>query len=307
MIDILMATYNGERYLEEQIDSILQQSFKDWRLVVRDDCSQDKTKEILRNYQNEYPDKIIVIEGKNSSGGAMQNFFKLLEYASSDYVMFADQDDVWLTDKVVLTLKKMQELEGIYGTEFPLLVHTDLSVVDANLETINSSIFTMQNMNHKHNKLNNLVATNIVTGCTMLFNKALLYKLRELPGTAVMHDMWIAMVASAFGRIGFVEKATILYRQHGNNCNGAKNLNSFAYVRAKLFGLKAIKKHLKLQYAQAGEFLRIYGSELEENQCRMLDAYSSFETKNSFEKTIDLFKYGMNKSDVFRIAGQIFC
>ena len=240
MIDILMATYNGERYIEQQLESIINQSETNWRLLVRDDCSQDKTRQIIQKYQIKYPEKIILVPSTEPSGSAMNNFFQLLDYAENEYIMFADQDDVWKPDKITLTLNEMHKMETQYGKETPLLVHTDLCVVDEKLNTINPSIFTMQAMDYRRDKLNNLLATNIVTGCTMLFNQALLKLLAEKPETAVMHDMWIALVAAAFGKIGFVNKATMLYRQHGMNVNGIKDVRSFNYGKESIYNIVSI-------------------------------------------------------------------
>ena len=108
MIDILMATYNGEKFLRPQLDSILQQSNQDWQLVIRDDCSTDRTVEVIKEYQLLRPEQIRLIQAEQPSGSAQNNFFQLLQYSSAEYTMFADQDDVWLPQKIQLTLDKMQ-------------------------------------------------------------------------------------------------------------------------------------------------------------------------------------------------------
>lgn len=307
MIDILMATYNGERYIEQQLESIINQSETNWRLLIRDDCSQDNTRQIIQRYQIKYPDKIIFVPSTEPSGSAMNNFFQLLDYAENEYIMFADQDDVWKPDKIALTLKKMHEMEKQYGKETPLLVHTDLCVVDETLHTINPSIFAMQDMDYRRDKLNNLLVTNIVTGCTMLFNQSVLKFLKEKPKTAVMHDMWIALVASAFGRIGFINEATILYRQHGKNANGAKDVKTVDYINHKLAHLTDVKKNLDLQYQQAGEFLRIYRFQLNEKQKKILEVYSGFNDYHWFGRMSAIFQYGLSKKRFIHVLGQIFC
>lgn len=307
MIDILMATYNGEQYIEQQLDSIIKQDDTNWRLLVRDDCSQDNTRKIIQRYQIRYPEKIILIPSTEPSGSAMNNFFKLLDYAENEYIMFADQDDVWKPDKIALTLRKMYEMEAQYGKETPLLVHTDLCVVDEALHTINPSIFAMQDMDYRRDKLSNLLVTNIVTGCTMLFNQSLLKLLDEKPKTAVMHDMWIALVAAAFGKIGFVNKASILYRQHGTNANGAKNVKTLNYFKYKIFHRVEIRKMLNLHYRQAGEFLRIYCKQLNISQKIILEEYSKFNNMTWIYRAYVLFKFDLNKKNVIQILGQIFC
>ena len=307
MIDILMATYNGERYIEQQLESILNQSETNWRLLIRDDCSQDNTRQIIQKYQIKYPEKIIFVPSTESSGSAMNNFFKLLDYAENEYIMFADQDDVWKPDKIAVTFSKMQEMEKQYGREIPLLIHTDLCVVNERLETINSSIFALQDMNYRQDRLNNLLATNIVTGCTMLFNQALLELLGKKPANAVMHDMWIALVAAAFGKIGFVNKATILYRQHGSNANGTKNVKSLKYIIDDIRDISSISKSLDLHYQQAKEFLNIYKNNLSEEQIKLLSGYSEFRQKNWLQRVVFLYRQDIKKKGFARICGQIFC
>ena len=307
MIDILMATYNGERYIEQQLESIMNQSETNWRLLVRDDCSQDNTRQIIQKYQIKYPEKIIFVPSTESSGSAMNNFFKLLDYAENEYIMFADQDDVWKPDKIAVSFSKMQEMEKQYGREMPLLIHTDLCVVNERLETINSSIFALQDMNYRQDRLNNLLATNIVTGCTMLFNQALLELLGKKPANAVMHDMWIALVAAAFGKIGFVNKATILYRQHGSNANGTKNVKSLKYIIDDIRDISSISKSLDLHYQQAKEFLNIYKKNLSEEQIKLLSGYSEFRQKNWLQRVVFLYRQDIKKKGFARICGQIFC
>lgn len=307
MIDILMATYNGERYIEQQLESIMNQSETNWRLLIRDDCSQDNTRQYIQKFQIKYPEKIIFVPSTEPSGSAMNNYFRLLDYAENEYIMFSDQDDVWKPDKITLTQKKLHKMETQYGKETPLLVHTDLCVVDEMLHTINPSIFAMQNMDYRRDKLNNLLATNIVTGCTMLFNRSLLYLLKEKPKTAVMHDMWIALVAAAFGKIGFVNKATMLYRQHGNNVNGTKNVKSLKYIIDEIRDISSISKSLDLHYQQAKEFLNVYKNNLSEEQIKLLSEYSEFRQKNWLQRVVFLYRQDIKKKGFARICGQIFC
>ncbi len=305
MIDILMATYNGENYLRPQIDSILRQKNQQWRLIIRDDCSTDNTVQIIKEYQLLRPEQIFLIQADEQSGSAQNNFFQLLQYSTAEYVMFADQDDVWLQQKVEMTLDKMQQMEQQYGKEKPLLVHTDLAVVDANLRILNHSLFQMQEMDAERKRLNNILVQNIVTGCTMMVNRALLNLVVEIPEKSIMHDMWLALIAAAFGELGFVERAVIMYRQHGNNANGAKNVKTLKYFLWKLNEAEEIHKNLVQQYRQAGEFCQIYDSLLTQQQKEMLQAYSSFEDKNVIEKFMLLRKYKLYKKGFVRVMGQL--
>lgn len=305
MIDILMATYNGETFLRAQLDSILQQSNQDWQLIIRDDCSTDATVQIIKEYQLLRPEQIRLIRAEQPSGSAQNNFFRLLRYSTAEYVMFADQDDVWLKDKVQNTLEKMRELEEPYGAQTPLLVHTDLAVVDAALRVINPSLFQMHNMDAARNQLNNIVVQNIVTGCTMMVNRALMDLVTEIPAHAVMHDMWLALIAAAFGQIGFLDRATMLYRQHGQNVKGARDMRSLLYIAEKLGELKEIKRTLSEKYQQAGEFLEIYQMTLSLQQKEILQAYSLLGQQPIWKKYQVLKKYQLYMKGIIRNLGQI--
>lgn len=305
MIDILMATYNGETYLRAQLDSILNQTCQEWQLIIRDDCSNDRTVEIIKEYQQFRPNQIQLIQAEQPSGSAQNNFFQLIKHSKAEYVMFADQDDVWMNWKVEKTLDKMQQMEQENGKEKPLLVHTDLAVVDENLKIMNYSLFAMQNMNAKRDSLNHLIVQNCVTGCTMMANRALLNLITEIPKNSIMHDMWLALIASAFGKIGFIKKSTMLYRQHGSNANGAKNVKSLKYFLWKLTGAKEIHQGLVAQYRQTEEFLKIYQTKLNSEQQQMLKIYAEFEQKTIFQKLFYLKKYQLWKKGFVRKVGQL--
>lgn len=304
MIDILMATYNGEKYLRPQLDSILRQSNQAWRLIIRDDCSSDNTVQIIKEYQLLRPEQIQLIQAEQPSGSAQNNFFKLLQYSTADYIMFADQDDVWLQQKIETTLNKMHQMEQHYGKEAPLLVHTDLAVVDENLCTINDSLFDMHNMDYRRNQLNNILVQNIVTGCTVMVNRSLLNLMTDIPKRAVMHDMWFALIAAAFGKIGFVSKATMLYRQHGDNVKGAKNMKSVLYTLKKMQQLDEIHAGLLGQYRQAEEFFEIYKDALNVQQQMVLKDYASLKNSGIFRKAKVLTKHDLYKKGIIRKAGQ---
>lgn len=306
MIDILMATHNGEEFIKEQLDSIILQSYTDWRLIISDDCSRDDTASIIKKYQEKYPDKILLFKNDVPSGSAQNNFFNAIKYTTSDYVMFSDQDDVWLPDKIENTYNKMIEMEKEYGKNTPVLIHTDLKVVDRNLKTINDSLFKMMNMDSNRCAFNNLLVQNIVTGCTVMGNRALFNYLEKIPKNAVMHDMWIALIASAFGEIGFVDKSTMLYRQHGNNSVGAKDTKSLNYVLEKISNIQKVRNSLAKQYKQAEEFREIYKDVLSKLQLDILESYSSFGEKSYIEKYRELKRYKLHKKNKLQVLGQIF-
>ena len=136
-IAILMATYNGERYLCEQIDSILSQTCDMWHLYIHDDGSSDNTVEILHDYADRHPEQITVLDYP-TQGGALQNFMSLLERVDAGYYMFSDQDDVWHHDKVEKSFNAMKVQEDLHPDK-PVIVHTDVRVVDDKLRVLHPS------------------------------------------------------------------------------------------------------------------------------------------------------------------------
>lgn len=220
-VRLLLSTHNGAPYLRAQIDSLRAQTHTNWELWARDDGSSDESPEILRQLASEDA-RIRVWPGNTTGSGAAAAFGALLHEAQdAPYLGFCDQDDVWEPYKLELTLRALVEAEHAFGATTPLLVHTDLALVDANLKPLASSAKAALHMraNDPH-PLPRLLAQNIVTGCTMLFNGALARAALPIPPEALMHDWWLALVAAAQGHIRYLPQATLRYRQHGHNVSG---------------------------------------------------------------------------------------
>jgi glycosyltransferase involved in cell wall biosynthesis len=300
-----MAAYNGEKYIGEQIESILNQTYNDWTLVIKDDRSTDGTLRIAKDYAKMYPYKIKVLTHEVNTGNASDNFFSLLQHADSDYIMFADDDDVWASEKMSMSIKKMEHLETKYGLDKPFLVHSDLEVVDSKLQRVSKSLFAWQRLDWKHNSLNYLLAQNIVTGCTMMVNKHLLNMIGEPPKNAIIHDWWFALVAAAFGKIGFIESQIVKYRQHGMNQIGAKNAKSIRYYFKRLRSMGQTKKEMDATCIQAKEFLEIYEAYMDIKTKQMLEQYISLPEESFIGRIRILRKYRFWKSGLLRKLGQI--
>jgi len=263
MIDILLATFNGEVYLREQLDSILAQSHDEWQILTRDDGSEDQTREIIQEYQEKHPDRIKIIDREGEHLGPANNFGRLLAGSESEYVMFSDQDDVWIPEKIVLSMEKMTKLEKQHGTETPLLVHTDLRVVDQELRTINKSFIQSHRRDPKISKVNRLLVQNHFTGSTILINRSLLKIASPVPATAVMHDWWLGLVAALLGKMLYLDLPTVLYRQHKKNVLGAGKQTAgfgpgiiFSRLAGKWRRFKNYRSNIRKFAGQAKEFLR---------------------------------------------------
>jgi len=305
MISILLTTYNGEKFITELIESILSQSFKEFKLFILDDLSTDHTFAIVSDYAERYPEQIFAEQNAMNTGGANHNFMRLMMRVRDDYVMLCDQDDIWIDDKIELTLEKMKELEQTYGSSTPVLIHTDLTVVDEDLQIISESYKSMSNIDFEFNRLNNLVAMNIPTGCTIMYNRALADFITTEPDYMVMHDWWAALIAATFGEIGSVNAQTVLYRQHESNSVGAKKALSPRYIRYVLSNISIMASKLNNSYRQARSFLKIYSEELNGVQMELFSAHASMPRLSKLRKIITLFKYNTFLCGVPRKIAQV--
>lgn len=217
---ILLATYNSEKYLREQLNSLFGQTYQDWKLFVHDDGSSDNTLSIVKEYATKHSN--IVILDFPPTGGAKSNFMHMLSCVEAEYYMFCDHDDVWINTKVELTLKKMKEAEMSFPN-LPIIVHTDLYVVNENLQIVHPSFWKYEGIYPSEiNTFEMLAAFNLTTGCTMMINARAKEVTPNDSSEVMMHDSWItAAVLWAKGKVVEIDLPLVLYRQHGDNCLGA--------------------------------------------------------------------------------------
>ncbi|WP_455673670.1 glycosyltransferase family 2 protein [Phocaeicola sp.] len=235
MIDILLATYNGEKYIGELLDSLLQQTVKNIRILVRDDGSTDATLDVIRKYKQKNDIEIELVSNNYGNIGSTKSFEKLIEKSDAEYFMFCDQDDVWLPDKIEKTYNKMRELEK-YNLNKPLLVFTDLIVVDSALSKISESFFQLQRLKPQvcYNPWQ-CMALSVAPGCTMMLNSKCKEYILPIPRGRV-HDHWVITNIAYWGKCDFVSEGTILYRQHQNNSIGLQSIGiKSALVKLSLF------------------------------------------------------------------------
>lgn len=246
MIDILLSSHNGEKYIGKQIDSIIDQTCNTWRLLIRDDVSSDKTLDIIHNYQTKYPDKIKIYKG-TSNLGACQSFSALLSKSTADYIMFCDQDDVWYPDKIELTIAKMHDIEKI-SPNIPILIHTDLVVTNSSGDMISNSFWKYQNIPVPYEKkLLHLCLHNVVTGCTMMLNRFAVKASSPILPQAVMHDWWIAIHVCRYGIIDHIPVQTVRYRRHDATATRTFRSSFCHYVR-KTIMIRPFYQHLKSKF-----------------------------------------------------------
>lgn len=274
-IDILLATYNGEKYLKPQLDSILAQTYSNFRLIISDDLSSDNTRKILEEYSKK--DSRIVLYFQEKNLGVIKNFEFLLKKVEAEYYMFSDQDDIWKESKIEKSIKKIEETKSD-------LVYSDLEVVDEDLRVIYKSYWKLKGIYKKIKKYNNfesLYLNNFVTGCTILSKKELIDIFLPLPNTSkyVLHDYWIPLIISQKGKISYIEEPLIKYRQHKNNKIGSKKrsdeLNNLVEIRNLFIDVK--KQHFKVFIENENKFI---DENIKKLNKEALKYYEMLETKN---------------------------
>lgn len=283
---ILLATYNGVEYLTTQITSIIEQDYSNWSLLISDDGSTDGTVDIIKHFEAQ-DDRISSLPKRTDKlQGVVGNFSYLLEVAidvDSDVFMFSDQDDFWLPDKISNFISHIQGMKTVWRDK-PCIVHSDMQVVDHQLRHIATSFMTFQGLTHLNNEqFKCLAVQNFVTGCVSAFNKNLIRLSTPLPNDALMHDWWMALVASLTGSITFIDKPTIKYRQHLSNQVGA--IHRYAWLNVFngiLFtNLKRAPMMLVLSLKQAKIACKYTGES---------ELYSQFETLIHNRSSLSNFK-----------------
>lgn len=302
-IDILLATYNGEKYLKEQLESIENQTYDNWHLIVRDDGSKDNTLKILKEFENKYPSKVTIINDGISSGSAKNNFFKLMNYSENEYIACCDQDDVWLENKLEIMYKELKKLENENSRDIPLLVHCDLFVVDKDMNIISNSFFDYSLFNKNADAINFYLLENYVTGCAMLFNRKLKwYMLKNYNLEKIyMHDWLAALIAYTFGEGKFINQSLVKYRQHGNNSVGAKSAKKISTMIANAKrGFRFARKVVTDTYEQAEEFYKVNKEEIDQKKINIINGYANLQNKNKISRLLFYKKYNIRKIGFIR-------
>ena len=302
-IEILLASYNGEKYISEQIDSILNQSMQDWHLTVSDDGSADTTPKILNDYVQRYPKKIARVHSGKKSGNARDHFFWLMGQCHAEYMFTCDQDDRWYPEKILRTMEVMQKAEQEFGKDVPILVFTDQIPTDERLRPLAASLMRYQKQRFDVFDYRALLMQNVVTGGAMAFNRALAelaLQCNDLPQT-IMHDWWLAVVAAKFGKVLYIDEPLSDYRQHGTNSVGAKNVCSIGYVKHVLANLAEMKRRVQGKKKQAEVFLHTYGECLTQEDKAFLKGFIKERSGACF-----FIHYRRLINGLSRLAGMIF-
>lgn len=301
MITVLMATYQGARYIREQLDSILAQTVADIRVLITDDHSTDGTDRIIKEYEEQYPERITCLHFDTSSGGAAANFGRLFRQISEGYVMLSDQDDIWFPYKAERLLTQIKKMEAEFCSNMPLLVHSDMQVADEKGRPIHASFFEYQHVVPERKRLNQLLVENNVTGAAVMVNAVMLPYLQNIPADCSMHDWWLALVACCVGKIGWVEEPLYLYRQHGTNTLGAKTQLE-QYV-SRVSREEQVRENYRKMFHQADQLQKQLEPKLTAEQKQCLQAFLSLPQKSRIEKIRTIKKFRFYKSSWINTVG----
>lgn len=298
LVAILLSTYNGSRFIGEQLESLLGQDYREIKVHIRDDGSTDGTLDILHEFAQK--DSRLCVETATNIG-CVRSFFYLMSKVDADIYMFCDQDDVWLPKKVSTAVRALTSA----GLERPLLFHTDLVVVDEKLNTISKSFFAQQGLIlPRAHDFEVLAIQNCVVGCTVAMTSALVNMTRlskSAINSVAMHDWWLAMLASCRGEIVCSSEAEILYRQHNSNVSGARRRSLLVMLRAQFSkdGLERINSYRKKVALQSKAFLSHYGDCLETHQRTTLSRVAALDPDSGLMPVISSQFHGIRFQNTY--------
>ncbi|MBC7389199.1 MAG: glycosyltransferase family 2 protein [Opitutaceae bacterium] len=281
LISIALACYNGEKFLAEQLNSIFNQTYKNLEVIASVDLSTDSTIEILENYSKLYNLKIV---HNHAEKGVLSNFQNALIHTSGKYIAFADQDDVWFPDKIEKSLELIVNIEKSVANPIPILVFSDLKVVDQQLNVLHDSYLISKGLNPDNILLQQLMIENVATGCTILINNHLKDLVKNFPKGIAMHDVFMAMTASAFGRIGYLPTPTLYYRQHGSNVVGLSEKSFNSSLSTTLRHFIKNEDFLEREILQASAFYKNYQTKLRKDQKELMEAFLKIKSKNFIKR-----------------------
>lgn len=280
-LTVLMSTYNGEKFLREQLDSILAQNLPadtELKIQVRDDGSKDSTLDILDEYVKKYDNVVSYYTGENLKPA--KSFWHLLKNCDpSDFYAFSDQDDVWYPDKMERALATLQSRPN---QDIPLLYTSNVMVTDAELNQKG-----VMNTEKMYTDLAHILIYNVSNGCTQVFNNTArdeFIKYDMDKNLVIMHDRLADLLTAMFGELIYDDEPTMYYRQHGNNVVGEQSIG-----KIKSF-LKRVKRFLgpssSIRSERCKMFLQLYGDRYNEEQKRLIYAVGNYRTDKKARKIL---------------------
>lgn len=313
-VDIALTAFNSERYLDAFIASLEAQSHTDWRIVVRDDGSGDSTPAKLALHSRRLGSRARLLEDGDGNLGVVAGFSRVLSQCDAPYLMWADQDDVWLPHKVEVSLNALIRLEAESSTETPCLVFTDLVVADAEGRPVADSFWRYERIRPERAASLAVLSRGVVTGCTVIMNRALQRIVLPIPEDAISHDWWASIMAFLCGRLGPLHEATLLYRQHGGNDLGAKERSPLGYLRRlgnsgkmvrKLHSLaERTRRQAAAAYERAMVAAESEGVVCDADRLEAVREYAEVGTRSALARRVFYLKNGIIREDPLSMAAK---
>ena len=304
---VLLTAYNGSIRLPVLLESLAAQTDRDFTVLMQDDGSTDDTLSLLSAFAAQ-DSRFVFGSEQGQHLGAAGNFLSLLRQSDADYVLLCDQDDYWEPDKIAVLKQAVRDLEAQYGTDTPLLVHSDCSLVNESGDLIGDSFFRHQGWDPNAVTLPQLLVQNNVTGCTLIMNAALrgLVSAHAVAKDLFMHDWFIALTAASFGRIAFVNRPLTRYRQHGDNTIGASTQSLLSRGFSALRKRQEAKRRILLTYTHTAVFGKLYGEDLPDDARKTVDGYLATRHMRKIPRVLAVRRMGcVMQSPVTRL-GQLF-
>jgi glycosyltransferase involved in cell wall biosynthesis len=281
--DVILAVFNGQTYLPAMLDSLLSQTTPDFNVLVRDDGSRDGSLAILESYKARFDGRLSVITGE-PSGSATANFAILMRETRADYVLLADQDDVWKPEKVELTLRSLKEAEVKYGKSTPIYFATDIAVVNKDLEVISASYWKWKRLRPSMmSKLSQSLICVPIQGMASGMNRALLDLSNPVAEKAISHDWWAQLIAAAMGKVICDPAVTALYRVHGGNASVPKKVGVIPYLK---LGLDAtfLRRGLGRRIEQANALADAFAGRMPPDKLKVIRRFSRLQSQGFVQR-----------------------
>ncbi len=302
---VVLATYNGARHVQALLESIARQSIRPQKIIARDDGSTDATRELATAAAQALGLPLEWLPGERQLG-ACASFSETLRHAlDHPYIFLADQDDLWVPEKARVMLEALRDAEARFGEECPMLIHSDLVVVDENAAMMAPSFFRYQGFSFPQHSFASLLLQNTATGCACALNRSLARLALPIDPAAVMHDWWLALVAQAFGRKIVLPAALVLYRQHGGNTIGAKRWGLSHIVRraVAVLTVRGARDVVGPLARQSLAFSHRYGASLSVSLRQQLDAVSLLGSRRLSRRLLGVWRLRDAKQGLVRTAG----
>ena len=303
---VLLAAYNGEKHLREQLDSLRAQTDPDFSVLMQDDGSTDGTAALLENACRE--DSRFRLAGESGCGlGPAGNFLSLIRQSDADRILLCDQDDVWEPEKIARLKQAIEQAEASWGAESPLLVHSDCRLMREDGELLPETFFHHQGWDPAAVTLPRLLVQNNVTGCTLIMNRPLINLIARY-GQAkdlFMHDWFIALTAASFGHVLFLPEPLTCYRQHGENAVGASKKGLLSRGFSALGQRQKAKRRILLTYTHTLVFRKLYEGKLPEEADRITSAYLATRRLPKLRRVREVRRLGCTMQSPVTRLGQI--